>query len=133
MLKFTSFKRQEINLVFKIKVFVVSKIWYFNKSLYFYFPKIWVVTEPKPSARGAEQRRPCRHHPWQPRAGFPVGASGSGKGEVGRGGRAVAARVASPPESPRAERRGGRANYFRGCNGLLYGLCLKAGRSRPGV
>jgi hypothetical protein len=44
MLKFTSFKRQEINLVFKIKVFVVSKIWYFNKSIYFYFPKIWVVT-----------------------------------------------------------------------------------------
>jgi hypothetical protein len=38
------FKRQEINLVFKIKVFVVSKIWYFNKSIYFYFPKIWVVT-----------------------------------------------------------------------------------------
>jgi hypothetical protein len=46
MLKFTSFKRQEINLVFKIKVFVVSKIWYFNKSIYFYFPKIWVVTHP---------------------------------------------------------------------------------------
>jgi hypothetical protein len=45
MLKFTSFKRQEINLVFKIKVFVVSKIWYFNKSIYFYFPKIWVVTK----------------------------------------------------------------------------------------
>jgi hypothetical protein len=44
MLKFTSFKRQEINLVFKIKVFVVSKIWYFNKSIYFYFPKFWVVT-----------------------------------------------------------------------------------------
>jgi hypothetical protein len=33
-----------MNLVFKIKVFVVSKIWYFNKSIYFYFPKIWVVT-----------------------------------------------------------------------------------------
>jgi hypothetical protein len=45
MLKFTRFKRQEINLVFKIKVFVVSKIWYFNKSIYFYFPKIWVVTD----------------------------------------------------------------------------------------
>jgi hypothetical protein len=45
MLKFTSFKRREINLVFKIKVFVVSKIWYFNKSIYFYFPKIWVVTK----------------------------------------------------------------------------------------
>jgi hypothetical protein len=44
MLKFTSFKRQEINLVFKIKVFDVSKIWYFNKSIYFYFSKIWVVT-----------------------------------------------------------------------------------------
>jgi hypothetical protein len=44
MLKFTSFKRQYINLVFKMKVFVVSKIWYFNKSIYFYFPKIWVVT-----------------------------------------------------------------------------------------
>jgi hypothetical protein len=44
MLKFTSFKRQEINLVLKIKVFVVSKIWYFNKSIYFYFPKFWVVT-----------------------------------------------------------------------------------------
>jgi hypothetical protein len=29
MLDFTSSKRQEINLVFKIKVFVVSKIWYF--------------------------------------------------------------------------------------------------------
>jgi hypothetical protein len=56
--------------------------------------------EPKPSARGAEQRRPCRHHPWQPCTGFLVGASGSGKGEVGRGGRAMAARVASPPESP---------------------------------
>jgi hypothetical protein len=28
----------------KIKVFVVSKIWYFNKSIYFYFSKIWVVT-----------------------------------------------------------------------------------------
>jgi hypothetical protein len=44
MLKFTGFKRQEINLVFKIKVFVGSKIWYFNKSIYFYFLKIWVVT-----------------------------------------------------------------------------------------
>jgi hypothetical protein len=44
MLNFTSSKRQEINLVFKIKVFVVSKIWYFNKSIYFYFPKFWVVT-----------------------------------------------------------------------------------------
>jgi hypothetical protein len=37
-------KRQEINLIFKIKVFVGSKIWYFNNSIYFYFPKIWVVT-----------------------------------------------------------------------------------------
>jgi hypothetical protein len=44
MLQFTSFKRQEINFVFKIKNFVVSKIWYFNKSIYFYFPKFWVVT-----------------------------------------------------------------------------------------
>jgi hypothetical protein len=41
MLKFPIPERQEINLVFKIKVFVVSKIWYFNKSIYFYFPKIW--------------------------------------------------------------------------------------------
>jgi hypothetical protein len=30
MLKFTSFKRQEINLVYKIKVFVGSNIWYFD-------------------------------------------------------------------------------------------------------
>jgi hypothetical protein len=29
VLDFTSSKRQEINLVFKIKVFVGSKIWYF--------------------------------------------------------------------------------------------------------
>jgi hypothetical protein len=29
MLKFPIYKRQEINLVFKIKVFVSSKIWYF--------------------------------------------------------------------------------------------------------
>jgi hypothetical protein len=36
-----------MNLVFKIKVFVVSKIWYFNNSIYFYFPKIWVVTTTK--------------------------------------------------------------------------------------
>jgi hypothetical protein len=43
MLKFTSFERQEINLVFKIKVFVVSKIWYFNKSIYFYFPKFGLL------------------------------------------------------------------------------------------
>jgi hypothetical protein len=35
-LKFTGFKRQEINLVFKIKVFVGSKIWYFNK--FYLFP-----------------------------------------------------------------------------------------------
>jgi hypothetical protein len=42
--QFHKFKRQEINLVFKIKVFVGSKIWYFNKSIYFYFPKFWVVT-----------------------------------------------------------------------------------------
>jgi hypothetical protein len=44
MLNLTSFERQEINLVFKIKVFVGSKIWYFDKSIYLYFPKIWVVT-----------------------------------------------------------------------------------------
>jgi hypothetical protein len=39
MLKFTSFKRQEINLVFKIKVFVGSKIWYFDKFHLFLFSK----------------------------------------------------------------------------------------------
>jgi hypothetical protein len=39
MLKFTGFKRQEINLVFKIKVFVGSKIWYFNKFHLFLFSK----------------------------------------------------------------------------------------------
>jgi hypothetical protein len=44
MLKFPIPERQEINLEFKIKVFVVSKILYFNKSIYFYFQKIWVVT-----------------------------------------------------------------------------------------
>jgi hypothetical protein len=38
------FKRQEVNLVFKIKVFVGSKIWYLLNSINFYFPKIWVVT-----------------------------------------------------------------------------------------
>jgi hypothetical protein len=31
-------------LYFKIKVFVGSKIWYFDKSIYLYFPKTWVVT-----------------------------------------------------------------------------------------
>jgi hypothetical protein len=39
MLKFTGFKRQEINLVFKIKVFVGSKIWDFNKFHLFLFSK----------------------------------------------------------------------------------------------
>jgi hypothetical protein len=34
MLKFTSFKRQEINLVFKIKVFVGSKIKYLKIHLF---------------------------------------------------------------------------------------------------
>jgi hypothetical protein len=44
MLKFTSFKRQEINLVFKIKVFVVSKIWYFNKFyLFLNFQKLGLL------------------------------------------------------------------------------------------
>jgi hypothetical protein len=40
MLKFLIVERQEINLVFKIKVFVGSKIWYFNKFYLFLFPKI---------------------------------------------------------------------------------------------
>jgi hypothetical protein len=62
MLKFTSFKRQEINLVFKIKVFVVSKIWYFNKSIYLYFPKTWVVTTTRCRMR-IINRPICRH--WQ--------------------------------------------------------------------
>jgi hypothetical protein len=45
MLKFPIPERQEINLEFKIKVFVGSKIWYFNKFyLFSKFPKIWVVT-----------------------------------------------------------------------------------------
>jgi hypothetical protein len=44
MLKFLILERQEVNLEFKIKVFVSSKIWYFNKTFYFHFPKIWVVT-----------------------------------------------------------------------------------------
>jgi hypothetical protein len=35
MLKFIGVQRQEINLVFKIKVFVGSKIWYFNKFYLF--------------------------------------------------------------------------------------------------
>jgi hypothetical protein len=42
-------------LYFKIKVFVVSKIWYFNKSIYFYFPKIWVATKRR------RQRRQLLH------------------------------------------------------------------------
>jgi hypothetical protein len=39
MLKFPIVERQEINLVFKIKVFVGSKIWYFNKFYLFIFSK----------------------------------------------------------------------------------------------
>jgi hypothetical protein len=39
MLKFPIVERQEINLVFKIKVFVGSKIWYFNKFYLFLFSK----------------------------------------------------------------------------------------------
>jgi hypothetical protein len=35
MLKFPIVERQEINLVSKIKVFVGSKIWYFNKFYFF--------------------------------------------------------------------------------------------------
>jgi hypothetical protein len=35
MLKFPIPKRQEIDLEFKIKVFVGSKIWYFNKFYLF--------------------------------------------------------------------------------------------------
>jgi hypothetical protein len=45
MLKFTSFRRQEINLVFKIKKFIGSKFGILINSIYFYFPKIWVVTK----------------------------------------------------------------------------------------
>jgi hypothetical protein len=73
MLNFTSFKRQEINLVFKIKVFVVSKIWYFNKSIYLYFPKTWVVTPATSLSTGrtgrtsrAVQGRLATHRPWTP-------------------------------------------------------------------
>jgi hypothetical protein len=39
MLKFPIVERQEINLVFKIKVFVGSKIWYFDKNKLFLFSK----------------------------------------------------------------------------------------------
>jgi hypothetical protein len=39
MLKFPIVERQEINLAFKIKVFVGSKIWYFNKFYLFLFSK----------------------------------------------------------------------------------------------
>jgi hypothetical protein len=39
MLKFRIVERQEINLVFKIKDFVGSKIWYFNKFDLFLFSK----------------------------------------------------------------------------------------------
>jgi hypothetical protein len=39
MLKFPIPERQEINLEFKIKVFVGSKIWYLNKFYLFLFSK----------------------------------------------------------------------------------------------
>jgi hypothetical protein len=46
MLKFPIPERQEINLEFEIKVFVGSKIWYFNKFYSFLnFQKFGVVTE----------------------------------------------------------------------------------------
>jgi hypothetical protein len=39
MLKFPIVERQEINLVLKIKVFVGSKIWYYNKFYLLLFSK----------------------------------------------------------------------------------------------
>jgi hypothetical protein len=46
-----------------------------------------------------------------------VSASGSGKREVGRGGRVVVARVASPPESPQSGATWGPSKPFH--DGLL--------------
>jgi hypothetical protein len=53
MLKFTSFKRHELNLVFKIKVFVVSKFWYFNK---FYLFRIFQKSGLLQAGRSTRQR-----------------------------------------------------------------------------
>jgi hypothetical protein len=59
MLKFPIPERQEINLEFKIKVFVGSKIWHFNKFLFVSkFPKIWVVTVLDAGAHGGSADRP---------------------------------------------------------------------------
>jgi hypothetical protein len=66
MLKFTSFKRQEINLVFKIKVFVVSKIWYFNKSIYFYFYHILGCYRIQHAVLSLLSMRKARPSPWLP-------------------------------------------------------------------
>jgi hypothetical protein len=45
MLNFTSSKRPQINLVFQIKVFVVSqKFGILINPFIFIFPKFWVVT-----------------------------------------------------------------------------------------
>jgi hypothetical protein len=49
MLKFPIPERQEINLGFKIKVFVGSKIWYFNKFyLFLNFQKFGLLHVPMP-------------------------------------------------------------------------------------
>jgi hypothetical protein len=55
MLNFTSFERQEINLVFKIKVFVGSKFWYFDISQNFGLLHISLPSWRRPKkARGVD-------------------------------------------------------------------------------
>jgi hypothetical protein len=68
MLKLTSFKRQEINLVFKIKVFVGSKIWYFNKFYLFQIFQKFGLLHPHTLHSSRRRKRGERHDTMRARA-----------------------------------------------------------------
>jgi hypothetical protein len=63
MLKFPIVEREEMNLVFKIKVFVGSKIWYFNKFYLSIFQKFGLLHLPwRERTAAGEPLRPQHHH-----------------------------------------------------------------------